>query len=116
MMKKFVNGLRIVKINEELVKDTIERITEFKKLKDDHSKWKKLKKDFIKQKNKIYKLSEDPNNFEIKIEKNHLHVNEELIRLFCTDRDLYMNLLLIDFHIAYSKIDFLIFFYMNSLT
>ena len=99
LVKDFIiKDIEMDKIEEELKKDFIKRIIKIEELEKDHNKWKinieRLWKDFTKRINKIQKLAEDPNDsnkfeiFKIDINNNNqLHVNEDLIRLFCTDRD-----------------------------
>jgi len=97
ILKDFIKDKEMDKIEEELKKDFIKRIIKIEELEKDHNKWKsnigKLWKDFTKRINKIQKLAEDPKGpnkfkiFKIDINNNHLLVNEDLIRLFCTDRD-----------------------------
>src|SRR5205814_10211161 len=72
----------ILKINEELVKDSIERITKFERLKNEHREG--LLRDFIKRKNKVEELAKESNKFEIEIGKESLLADK---RLFC-DTDL----------------------------
>ncbi|CAG8466075.1 467_t:CDS:10 [Funneliformis caledonium] len=83
-----------IKISQALEKNFIERLTIIDEEKD-HDKWKnkigELMKDFNKRINKIIELKKDPNQFKIIITKTFLKVNEDLIRLFGTDKYLDRN-------------------------
>ncbi|PKY29596.1 hypothetical protein RhiirB3_484012 [Rhizophagus irregularis] len=80
---EIINNIVICKINDELVKDSTERISTFKKLENENSEWRKeLKENFIKRKNKIEELAEDPKKFEFQI-TDSLKADRDLVRLFC---------------------------------
>jgi len=85
---------RTYRIEQELGNNL--QITEIKESEKDHSKrknvFKELKEEFVDRKDKIMELAIDPCNLKIKIEDDKLFINEDLICLFCTDRDiLYQN-------------------------
>uniref|UniRef100_U9SZ98 Uncharacterized protein n=1 Tax=Rhizophagus irregularis (strain DAOM 181602 / DAOM 197198 / MUCL 43194) TaxID=747089 RepID=U9SZ98_RHIID len=80
---EIINNIVICKINDELVKDSTERISTFKKLENENSEWRKeLKENFIKRKNKIEELAVDPKKFEFQI-TDSLKADRDLVRLFC---------------------------------